>query len=229
MIWGCCIDNILTFVQLFTIGFTFGLSAPCIVVCMPALFFYVSNKTDNIFEAIIKISILLAGRLLAYMFLGILIGFSMQKIQHFLGFIEFPGIKLLAGIIIVLFGVSVWRNQTKTKDVCAKKLISHQKMQNDFSYLFILGFIIGISPCAPLIALLFEMVLFVKSPLQGLLFLTAFGFGTFLSGLLVFGVMNGLFKFIANKTFFSHPKFQDIYRKISAVLIIILGLYFLLK
>lgn len=196
---------------------------------MPALFFYVSANTDNLNETIVKISILLIGRMLAYMLLGILVGFSMQKIQQFLGFLDFYGIKLLAGIIIVILGVSVWHNKPKSNDICTKNLIATTNMKNDFSYLFFLGFIIGLSPCAPLIALLFEMALFVKNSLQGMLFMAAFGVGTVLSGLLVFGVMNGLFKFISHKTALSQPKFQDTYRKISAVMIIIFGFYLLLK
>ena len=55
-----------------------------------------------------------------------------------------------------------------------------------------LGFSVGITPCAPLLALLFEITLISKNAMEGMSYGLAFGLGTFLSGFIVVGILTGI-------------------------------------
>jgi len=107
---------------------------------------------------IIEALIFLCGRLFAYLVLGYLAGLSAAntpEIRYF-GF-YYISKTFRRGIIIVL-GI--------LDSVCQRAGFLRSQIQRSkvftFSSLLTLGFIMGISPCAPLLALLFEIQLYLK-------------------------------------------------------------------
>jgi sulfite exporter TauE/SafE len=88
--------------------------------------------------------------------------------------------------------------------------------------LFALGFALGIAPCAPLAALLFEIALMSKSALDGASYALSFGMGTFISGLIVAGAVAGIIKWIPSKILKSKTS-SLIFRIACAILLMLLG------
>jgi sulfite exporter TauE/SafE len=124
-----------------------------------------------------------------------------------------------SGIISIILGISILIGKKInhfTYEFAANKI-------TNFSSIFILGFIVGILPCAPLIALLFEIVLISHSPLMGMFYAFSFGLGTFLSGLIVLGSLAGIFTWIPAKILKSKIS-NFIFKIICAFLLILLGI-----
>ena len=86
-----------------------------------------------------------------------------------------------------------------------------------------LGFIIGMFPCAPLLALLFEIALMSKTALAGMFYALFFGLGTLISGLIVIGSLAGIFSWLPAKIFKS-KRSNFVFRIICALLLMLLGL-----
>ena len=211
-------DTSVTYFQLFGIGFGFGLSGPCILVCAPALIAYVAGRQATKRQALSDILIFLSGRLLAYLVLGFLAGLSGVVLRRFLSLSLIPWIKALGGLIIILLGIDVWlgREPFAWLHKCRANPIF------GFSCFFGLGFIRGIFPCAPLLAFLFEVALISQTAMNGLSYVLFFGLGTFISGFIVIGGLSGIFTWLPAKILKS-KKSNLIFRTICALLLIWLG------
>jgi len=208
-----------TYFQLFSIGFGFGLAGPCLLVCAPVLIAYVAGRQKADKQGLSDILIFLSARLLAYLVLGFLAGLSGVVLRRFLNLSLIPWIKALGGLIIILLGIDVWlgREPFAWLHKCKVGKIF------GFSSFFVLGFIIGIFPCAPLLALLLEIALISKTAMDGLSYALFFGLGTFISGFIVIGVLSGIFTWIPAKLLKS-KKSNLIFRIICALLLFWLGL-----
>jgi len=210
--------NTVIFWQLFGIGFSFGLAGPCLLVCTPVLITYIAGKQVRLRQALVDISIFLTGRLLAYLVLGYLAGLSGLILRQFTNSSLAASLKVSGGIIIILLGIYVWLGKEPLSWACKRKASTIFNSAG----LFILGFAIGVFPCAPLLALLFEITLVSKSAWGGLLYALAFGLGTFISGFIVMAVLSGIFTRLRPEIFKSGTG-NLIFRTICAVLLILLG------
>jgi len=215
--------NTITFFQLFGIGFSFGLAGPCLLVCTPVLITYLAGKQVRLRQALVDISIFLFGRLLAYLVLGYLAGWSGFILRQFINSSLVACFKVSGGIVIILLGIYVWL----AKEPLAWACKCRASTIFNSSSLFILGFVIGIFPCAPLLALLLEIALVSKSAWGGLFYALAFGLGTFISGFIVMGVLSGIFTSLPSRIFKSGTG-NLIFRTLCAVLLILLGLRLIL-
>ncbi len=134
-----------------------------------------------------------------------------------------PLLRILAGLIIVVLGIYVWLGQGVLNKICPAGI---RKIAG-ISSLFLLGFIVGVSPCPPLLGLLVELAIISKNALDALGYALFFGLGTFISGLLAIGVLSGIFRWAPEKLFNSE-KSNFIFRTICALLLIIMGLNLIL-
>jgi len=209
----------LTYLQLFGIGLSFGVAGPCFLSCTPFFVTYLAGKQLKWGQGLIEALVFLLGRLLAYLILGYLTGLSATLLKQFgsSNFILF--LKFLSGAIIIMLGILILF-------VKASPCCSHRFMGNKiftFSSIFTLGFIMGISPCVPLLALLFEITIISKTAFQGLLCSLAFGLGTFISGFVVIAGISGLISWLPAK-FLRSSLSLLISRIICATLLILLGI-----
>ncbi len=181
------LNALITHLQLFGIGFSLGIAGPCLLVCTPALLAYTSGTKRRWSGVLGDVLTFLSGRLAAYICLGFLAGLSALVLRRFInsGLISF--FKPAAGIFTIILGVLVF--VYKDTDTCECR--SNGKRIYNFGGLFVFGFLIGITPCAPLTALLFEIVLISKNGLEGASYALSFGLGTALSGLIVLGLLGG--------------------------------------
>lgn len=210
------LNALLTSLQIFGIGFSFGIAGPCFLNCAPILITYIAGSKKKWTEALNDISIFLGGRLLAYIILGALAGLSGGLLRHFTNSNLILFFKPLAGIISILLGISVLKIKEPFISECKP---SHNKIYN-LGGLFALGFLIGISPCAPLLALLFEITLISKTAFEGMSYGASFGLGTLFSGFLVVGILTGVLNWLPAR--FLKSKISNFVFKITCALLLIL-------
>jgi sulfite exporter TauE/SafE len=212
------VNTAITFLQIFGIGFSFGIIGPCFLVCTPVLITYVVASKKEFILRLKDIVVFFFGRLLAYVSLGFLAGLSALVLRQFASSKLVLFFRPLSGIISILLGLFILMHKDDLSFACK----SAQNKVYNFGSLFLLGFIVGITPCAPLVALLFEITLISKTPFTGMFYALFFGLGAFLSGLLVVGTFTGILTGVTARLLRSE-KSRLIFRIICALLLILLG------
>lgn len=213
-----------TYLQLFGIGFSFGIIGPCFLTCAPVLITYIVGSKRDWPDILRDILTFLTGRLSAYVLLGALAGFSGVILRNFTSSVVSSFFQPLAGAVTILFAIIILINRNKEECFCADK---RNKFFN-YGGIFVFGFLIGVSPCAPLLALLFDIGLMSKSVLDGALYAFSFGLGTFASGLLTVGIMAGLLARIPAVIIKSSTA-NIVFRVLCSVLLLLLGLSLLIQ
>ena len=171
---------LLTCLQLFGIGVGFGIVGPCLVGCMPFIIAYIVGKQANRRDAIGDIIIFLSGRFFAYLVLGLFAGISGVLLKRWSNVFTISLLRSLGGAFIIMLGVFIWIARDPVSNVC--RCMNNEKI--NFGSLFLMGFIIGILPCAPLLALLFEVALISETAWSGMFYVMFFALGTLCPGLL---------------------------------------------
>lgn len=227
-----------TYLQIFGIGFSFGMAGPCFLTCAPILITYIAGSKTCLPASDVRagrqecpaeifkdIFTFLSGRLLAYVLLGALAGLSGAVLKNFTGSSPSLYFQPLAGAVTILFAVILYTG--KSGDSCANVPTVCGKMLN-FGGIFAFGFLIGISPCAPLLALLFDITLMSRGSLDGIFYTFFFGLGTFLSGMITIGVIAGLLTRVP-AAFVKSKTAAVIFKTMCALLLLALGLGLILK
>ncbi|MCX5677665.1 MAG: sulfite exporter TauE/SafE family protein [Candidatus Omnitrophica bacterium] len=212
-------DNLITHLQVFWIGFSFASYGPCLLVCMPVMITYITARQKGWGETAADITVFLSGRLFAYIILGAIAGLSGFYLRRFIETDLTPYFNLASGVISILLGIFVF--MYKETKLCACNEYSG-KVYNSGS-LLALGFLVGISPCGPLTALLFEIALISRSAFEGASYAFSFGLGTFLAGIIVIASLTGIFKGFARKIFRSKTA-NSIFRISCSAILILFGL-----
>ena len=101
------IDTIITYVQVFAIGFGFGIIGPCFLVCTPILITYITGTRKEPAATVNDVAIFLSGRLSAYVLLGFLTGLSTELLTRFLNSSITAFFRPAGGIISVLMGLMI--------------------------------------------------------------------------------------------------------------------------
>jgi sulfite exporter TauE/SafE len=214
---------VMTHIQLFLIGLTFGMAGPCLLSCGPVLVTYLTAKKRSLAASIRDTFVFLSGRLLAYLLLGYLAGLSAVALKKFLGPQNTIFLKPLAGAISIFFGFIVIFDRRQSLGECPYS--SGAKVRDTLG-LAALGFVIGLSPCAPLIALLSEIALISKTAFSGILYALSFGLGTFISGIVVIGAVTGILTILPAK-FLRSETGNTVFRVICGMLLVMMGLIFI--
>jgi sulfite exporter TauE/SafE len=130
----------------------------------------------------------------------------------------------LAGAVTIFFAMLILFNRNNNGCSCPA---SYSKTLN-FGGVFTFGFLIGLSPCAPLLALLFDITLMSKNAFEGACYALSFGLGTFLSGLITVGIIAGVLTRIPAALIKSRSA-NIVFRVICASLLIVLGLWLIFR
>ncbi len=132
-----------------------------------------------------------AGRLAAYLVLGLLAGWSIRILDKFTGSSGVPVIiNILAAIFIITLGVFITAGRDISLPFCRR--FYKYFIDKNYKSMFILGILLGIAPCLPLIGVLTYIAIKASSPWQGLLYAGSFGIGNILSLLLLGGFSAGV-------------------------------------
>lgn len=218
------LNSFITHLQIFGIGFSFGIIGPCFLVCTPVLLTYVVGSKRSWYGVLKDIVIFLSGRLLAYILLGFLAGLSGAALRNFTSSSVSSYFQPLAGAVTIFFAIIILLNKDDHECACPS---AHKNILN-FGGVFTFGLLIGLSPCAPLLALLFDVALMSKNVLDGMLYALSFGLGTFLSGLITVGIIAGILTRIP-AALVKSKSVNTVFKMICALLLLILGLGLILK
>ena len=195
-------------------------SGPCLAICAPILIGYTAVHKATLKQSLISYLVFSISKLLSYVALGFLCALGVIILQSPL-FMEYSQhIYAGLGFFIVLIGITtlIYRGQRFTK-ACA--WIHKGNIRN----VGLLGILVGLSPCLPLIGILNYIMLISDSPLQAIAFTFVFGIGTIISPLLIFVMISGK---IAAK-FSQSTKIKLIIRIGCGVLLLFLGTQIILR
>jgi len=164
----------------FTLGLATGIS--CAVFCIP-VFIGLASRSINTITPRIDLGFFLVGRLIAYLFIGILFSGVGARV----GFITILDVvsKIFIAALLIVWGIKGVRESDKDKVACpAKKFVK--------TVPFMAGILTGLSPCPPFIAGI-TRVFVIGDMLAGLLYFLGFYVATSL--FLIPALATGLFTY----------------------------------
>jgi len=214
------LNTLITCFQILGIGFSFGLYGPCLVNYFVILSFILPlSKIRKSFKYILSF---LSGRFCAYLLLGFIVGESAKLLREFLSSNFISYFENAGAIIIIALGISLIFK--KEEGFCKRINIDFLSVGN----LFLLGGMVGILPCIPLLALLTEISLVSKNGAEGAFYMFFFGVGIFFSSLIVLIALNSVLVKIIKRTIAS-PKVKLGLRLFCAILLIVLGIRLIIQ
>jgi len=204
-------------IYLFLSGIFFG-SGPCIASCGPILISYTAATKKNPLKGLMVYTLFSISRISVYIALSLSIfflgKFTMDKLLGVLS----RYVLIIGGAFIILIGLLIILGRRWDFGACAflnKKILEHDKKS-----IAMLGIIIGLLPCGPLLAILSYIGLVSNSWASSIFYSLSFGIGTFLSPLLLLTLAAG---FIARLFKNKEILFQRIISIVCGLIIIFLG------
>jgi len=210
-------------ISLFLTGLLFG-SGPCIASCGPFLITYIAGTKKSISKGVMVYILFSVARISVYVALSLgiffLSRFAMEKILGGL----YKYVLILGGAFIITIGLflafgrrlefSFWQSWHKNI------------LERDKKSIVAVGLVIGLLPCAPLLAILSYVGLVSRTWVSSLLYSFAFGIGTFVSPLVLLAILAGLIPhlFLQKKAIYS-----SIFSLICGLIIIFLGIQLILR
>ncbi|MCX5705572.1 MAG: sulfite exporter TauE/SafE family protein [Candidatus Omnitrophica bacterium] len=204
--------------SLFLVGLSFG-SGACIASCGPLLITYMVGTEKNIAKCITLYILFSAARIAVYVILSLCV-FLVGRfvIMRFVADIS-RYLIVAGGVLILVIGVLVAMGKEKRFEFCG--VLHKRLLEHDAKSVLMMGLVIGLLPCAPLIALFSYVGLVSKTWVQSLIYSLSFGLGTAVSPLILLVIFAGAMpKFLGA----SGQAVIRIVRYICATIIIILGL-----
>lgn len=210
--------NIAVLVELFLAGLGLGFG-PCFLFCLPIVFPYIiARKYSTVKEGLGLALLFSLGRVVAYAILAVVAislinAATIQKVIF----------KQIAGGIIILVGL--------THIVILKKesfkfcnFLHKYFVEKSILNMFMLGLLIGLSPCMPLIGILTYIVVKSNTVFSGFVYGIAVGIGTAVSPVIIAGIFAGKISNIISK---SDAIFSFV-RLLSGLILIYFGLKLIL-
>lgn len=209
--------------SIFLLGLSVG-AGPCMASCGPVLVPYFAQAPLKPLEAVRKYAVFSLGRILVYSGLGAAI-FLVGKMatQVFLestfGYVTFFG-----GVIICMLGVLSIFGRHSGPRFCA--FLEKHRPRIDTGNLFLLGIVMGLAPCGPVLVLLASAALVSKHLALTVGYCLVFGLGTTISPLALICVFaSGSSQFLRNRNMF----WQRILDYLCGSIMIFIGIQFLLR
>lgn len=204
---------------LFIMGLVNG-AGPCLVVCMPILVPYIIASASNWRDGLFITLTFAFVRALTYAIMGFFLGAAMGLLNSpfYMNVISFAGGMVLIGLgALQMFG----------KKLRACKVIPRSITSKHTAYVSILlGIIIGLSPCPPLLGAFVYISMLHFSAVKSALLALSFGLGTAISPLILFGVAAGT----TREKLDAISKKTGLYAaRISGVILIVIGLIYTIR
>jgi sulfite exporter TauE/SafE len=203
-------------VKLLVAGLTMGWG-PCLAIQGPILLPYIAATKGGWRSGLMVSSTFSLGRLLALALLGALATIAFASLNRFFPPHRSGYLYLAIAISVVLMGVLVVLG--KGFNLLAYRLLERHVIDRGSESMFVLGFLIGISPCAPLIAILTYIGYTATNLVYGIVYALSFGIGTVVATI-VLGTLAG---FLPGKIFRSARQIK-VFRVICGIILILFGL-----
>jgi sulfite exporter TauE/SafE len=180
--------NVRDVLELFLGGLVLG-HGPCLVFCAPIILPVVASTEGSWKGGLVSTLKFSAGRMLSYLFLALAASFSYAWLDNFIlvDSTHFT-VRLLLSILLVILAVLIMSGHVAR--------IGSRGVLRGFtlSSPFVLGILVGLTPCAPLLGSLAYVAVRADGPEEGALLGLAFAIGTLLSPLLILGAVFGSLK-----------------------------------
>lgn len=204
--------------SLFLTGLLFG-SGPCLSSCGPVFLAYIAGSKKDIPKSIGAYILFSAARIGVYAGLSLAVFFlSKFALERLLGSF-YRYVLVLGGGFIILMGLFL---------ALGKRPWPHfwpswyrNILERDQKSMLVMGLVVGLLPCAPLLSVLSYVGLISRTWLSSLLYAFFFGIGTFLSPLLLLTILAGIIP-----RFFAEGKeiYYRIFSFICGLAMVFLGL-----
>ena len=198
---------------LFTAGLILG-SGPCLSFCAPVLISYTIAQKASLRKSIASYAVFSLFKLLAYGLLGLVCAGITNLIATETLAAYSQIIYLVLGIFIVLIGATtLMPGYKRFGKLCA--LVNFGHVRN----VGVLGFLVGLSPCLPLLGILNYIILIAQNPLQAIFLTLVFGLGTVFSPIILLIMFSGKFSDIFSK----NDKIKFIFQVICGLILVAFG------
>lgn len=192
---------------------------PCLAFWAPLLLPYIA-ATKRKWREGLKISLVFStGRLLALTLLGGLASTAFASLNRFFPPHKSGYLYIIIAILIIFLGIFVFIGK-------GFKASFYQILRRDAvkgtKYMLILGFLISITPCTPLIAILTYIAYTATNVFQGVTYALSFGVGTTVP-VMTLGTLSGL---LSEKIFRSATYLRAL-RILCGIIIILFGIQLL--
>ena len=202
-------------IELFTIGITLAFG-PCLFFCTPIVLSYIAATHDSGRKGFKSVLIFSLSRAFVYVLLGLLAGLFGKILTTSLDKYSLT-IYITGGAFISLSGILILLGKNINLHIC--KILRKYTVENDIRNSIILGIIIGLLPCAPLLGILVYISLISEDLWQGALLGFSFGMGTVISPLIIFGILVSSLP----KRIIKNPKIFEIFKKFCGFLLFLFG------
>ena len=204
--------------ELFLTGITLGIG-PCSIFCLPILVPYVAGTKEGWRDALKATLVFSLSRLFAYILMGLIVGLFGEILINFLSQSRYGlYIWIVGGLYISLLGAVIVLGKEPKMAFC--RLLRRHTVDDSLKSMVPLGFIVGITPCAPLFGILTYIALSVKGFLLGAFYALCFGVGTsIVTPIIVLGIIAG----VVPRLIFKTPKIYEIFKKSCGVILLLLG------
>ena len=170
---------------LFISGLVLG-SGPCLSLCAPILVSYTAINKKNFKDSFFSYLIFSLSKLLGYCILGVLCGLGVKIIANPLATNHLDLIYIIIGCFIILIGITAIFNRGNSFNPICNWL-----HKGNIRNVGVLGLLIGLAPCLPLLGILNYIILISKSYLNTIGFCIVFGLGTIISPLFLMVMVSG--------------------------------------
>lgn len=203
-------------VSLFLSGVLFG-SGPCIASCGPILISYIAGTGKTLRQGLSSYFIFSFSRILVYLVLGVAVSYLGRLIieKSIEAFSKY--IFIFGGGFIILIGILTALGRNTGEKYCL--FLRNKFVRKDKKSLIVLGLIIGLLPCLPLLAIFSYIGLVSHSWLESLFYSLSFGLGTIISPLIGLVMLSSL---LAR---FVKGAMNSIFNVVCGVVIIFLGIW----
>lgn len=207
--------------ELFIIGITVSFG-PCLLFCSPLVLPYIAATRKGFSEGLKGILTFSFARLIAYGSLGLLAGGFGRLLTEWLYRFDYL-VFTVGGLFISILGVLIIFDKEPQVRLC--QFLRKQNIENSTGDLLLLGFVVGILPCIPLLGVLTYIGLRATDLWQGGFYGLAFGMGKLISPLILFGVLSSVLPAVVIRNY----KIYSIFRRICGGLLFAVGVQVVLS
>ena len=204
--------------EMFLTGLALGVG-PCMLFCLPILIPFVAGTVDGWIEGLKAAIVFSLSRLMAYVLLGLVAGLSGEVLIGFLGRAEFGNyVWAIGGSFISLLGILILLGG-ESRLTFWRPLFGYP-LKYGLGSLVLLGFIVGVTPCATLLGILTYIALSVRTPMAGAYYSLCFGLGAAITTpITLLGMIAGG----APRLIFRTPKVREVFKRSCGLILVLLG------
>lgn len=171
------------FVQGLAVG-----SGPCFLSCAPLVLPFLAGTKGDWGAGLRAVLIFGLARVVIYTLLSGVVGYiGAYLFQLFYSQSWSNVVWSIAALFIIISGTLMLGGRRFNNPFCA--YLQRETLDNKAGSLVMLGVIVALAPCLPLLAVLTEIMFLAEKFYQGWLYGLAFGLGTLISPLLLLGVI----------------------------------------